>query len=561
MKILIMSMMLTSCGLPVVENRVALSKVSKNFSMIIRSEQGKRLANHLIELEVLSYLNRKTVQLANGVGVSSQEIADYLGISNKTASIHMRNSELGIYRVNRPGSGGVGIWLYHGIEALSVDAMKIDGIASIPYNHQPIIEFFTGPRIEKKLQNGLTVTTDEVAQAIGEVPNKQLTGRIKFLRDYLGIVQASGSQPRDGIWQMQGVLLAVPQQPDIPNELETIELIRQFLTTAEAKARLASKRGISAKEISDTLGLPWKRNQTFGHINRLKDELDIKSVIGAYNQIVWVDSRVVVPQQTMKELVKEFLARPEVIVKLENGEGITSKSVAKELGVEVNRIASQIGSLKGQLDIERIILVGTEQNIWIRRGVEPIVVRNSKETATKTRETMHKMFKEFFSRPEIAQRLTDGTGIVSSEIKKAFKLKSSHVVAQHLSELKDKFSIKPIRRGSGWVWINKDASYVVTKPLPPSLDKIFPSGLTLHEVFETPSIVERMTDGRGISSAEITKILGLEPQENGSTGQILRHSGKYLGIKLYIRHGDRQRLWMREGIEPTPNYRKTKTNR
>ena len=561
MKILIMSMMLTSCGLPVVENRVALSKVSKNFSMIIRSEQGKRLANHLIELEVLSYLNRKTVQLANGVGVSSQEIADYLGISNKTASIHMRNSELGIYRVNRPGSGGVGIWLYHGIEALSVDAMKIDGIASIPYNHQPIIEFFTGPRIEKKLQNGLTVTTDEVAQAIGEVPNKQLTGRIKFLRDYLGIVQASGSQPRDGIWQMQGVLLAVPQQPDIPNELETIELIRQFLTTAEAKARLASKRGISAKEISDTLGLPWKRNQTFGHINRLKDELDIKSVIGAYNQIVWVDSRVVVPQQTMKELVKEFLARPEVIVKLENGEGITSKSVAKELGVEVNRIASQIGSLKGQLDIERIILVGTEQNIWIRRGVEPIVVRNSKETATKTRETMHKMFKEFFSRPEIAQRLTDGTGIVSSEIKKAFKLKSSHVVAKHLSELKDKFSIKPIRRGSGWVWINKDASYVVTKPLPPSLDKIFPSGLTLHEVFETPSIVERMTDGRGISSTEITKILGLEPQENGSTGQILRHSGKYLGIKLYIRHGDRQRLWMREGIEPTPNYRKTKTNR
>ena len=170
------------------------------------------------------------------------------------------------------------------------------------------------------------------------------------------------------------------------------------------------------------------------------------------------------------------------------------------------------------------------------------------------------MFKEFLNRPEIAQRLTDGTGIVSLEIKKALNLKSSHVITRHLLELKDQLSIKPIKRGGQLIWIDKDASYVATKPRPASLNEVFPSGLTLYEFFAQPSIVERMTDGRGISSTEITELLGLDPQKKAAIGQMLRHSGKYLGIKKYVRRGDRKQLWMGYGVEPTPNLKKTKTN-
>ena len=260
-------------------------------------------------------------------------------------------------------------------------------------------------------------------------------------------------------------------------------------------------------------------------------------------------------QPTITELLRQFFADPKVIVKLENGQGVTSKFIAEALGVKVPQISSQIGSLKGELVIERVIRREEGDSIWIRRGVEPIIIN-------KTKDTYYKLFEEFFSRPDIARRLTNGTGLLPREIRKALNLRSSRAVTKYLLEFKDQLSIKPIERSQiyshGWLWIHKDANYV---DLPPSLNRIFPSGLTLQEFFAQPSVIRRMTDGRGLSSGKITKMLGLDPQEKQSLGQMLRHSGKHLGIKNYRRLGDQKLLWMRYGIEPIPNYKRIYKNK
>lgn len=369
-------MLITCCGVPVANDKMAQLRGRKSFSMIIRSEQGKRLADHLVELEIITYLNRKTVQLANGVGVRSQEIADYLGISNGAVVKHLKDSELALHKIRRRGSKET-IWVYRGVT---------------------------------------------------------------------GIIQ----------------------QPP-----------------------------------------------------------------------------------TVTKLLKEFFSRPEVIVKLENGEGVTSKFVAASLDVDLQRIVHQIGVLKDEFDIERAIPPYAKgDTIWTRTGVEPTAVRKDIETIRTT-------FAQLFNRPDIAQRLASGTGLTSREIKDNLSLnKSTRAISKYLLELKDELSIKPIKIAKSWLWIHKNANYVAHATIP-SLRKTFPSGLTLEEFFAQPAVVERMTDGRGISSVEIAEALGFDPSRKSSLGQILRHSGRYLGIRLYRRLGDQKMLWMRDGIEPTPNYKKS----
>lgn len=550
MKILILSMILTCCGLAVTDHKLAQLKRSKGFSMIIRSEQGKRLANHLIELEIITYLNHKTVQLSNGVGVRGQEIADYLGISNKTVVKHLQNSELDLQRVRRAGREET-VWVYNGTKVLPADALQINGIADIPYNHQPIIKFFTNANITQKLQDGVAVSTVEVAQAIGEVPNKQFNKRIKFLRAYLGIVPVHGFQPRDGIWQREGV--KPKQLPQAFEESQLLERIRQFLTTPAVKAKLADGSGISSQEIRDALNLSLKKYTTYRYVNRLKDELDIKILAGPHNTRLWVDKAVadINREPTVTELLREFLARPEIIAKLENGEGITSRFIAASLGVALGRITSSIGNLKDEFNLEQVITRSGEDNIWTRRSAELTAVRKNSEA------DVLEAFAEFFNRPDIAQQLTNGYGITSREIKDGLNLnKSAYAITKYLVNLTDELSIKIIRKDNGGVvWIHKDTSYIGTERLPPTLRQPFPSGLTLEEFFAQPAVVARMTDGRGIAIAEIAEALG-HSQGAGSLGQMLRHSAKYLGIKSYARRGDQKRLWMRDGIEPIPNYKK-----
>ena len=529
---------------------MALLKGRKSFSMIIRSEQGKRLADHLVEIEVTSYLNRKTVQLANGVGVRSQEIADYLGISIKAAAKHLRNSEL---RQARRGGTDEVIWLYDGIRPLSVDALQIDGIATEPYNYQPVIDFFTNAHMAKKLHRGETVSTAEVAQALDEVPSRRFDERIKFLSSYLGIVQQRTSRPYDNVWYKEGAK-QLPKAHKSNKDPESLELIRQFLMTPTVEAKLTDGRGISSKEIAIALDLPWDGRKIFSYVNALKDELGIKKVVGLLDKRWWIKNDSELNQRpTVLELLKEFFSRPEIVVKLANGEGVTSRFIAESLDVGLKSITGLIGRVKGDFDLVQFT-TPYGNSIWVKHSVEPIAIREH-------RKHVHKTLAEFLDRPDIAQRLADGTGIFAREIKADLNLdRSTNSINKALLTLKDELLIKSLKAGNSKVWINKEASYRLAKiknNRPSSLSVRFPSGLTLEEFFTTPSIVKQLTDGRGVASTEIIDALGLDSQQKASLGQRLRHSSKYLGIKRYVRGGDRQVLWMREGIKPTPNFKKT----
>lgn len=562
MKTLVLSMAVTSCGLPVADSKMSLLKHGKNFSMIVRSKQGKRLADHLVELEIISYLNRKTVQLANGVGVRSQDLADYLGISNRSVIKHLKNNELNVRQVRR-GGGGEEVWLYDETIALSSGALLIEGIQNIPYNYQPLINFFTNTSMIKKLHKGVAVSTIEIAQALGETPNKQFTARIKFLRDYLGIEQQPASRPHDSLWYKKGIV--IEQSPEVNKLSRTfkdpqfLELIRVFFAEPTVKAQLTDGRGISSKEIAVALDLPWDGRKIFSYVNELKDELDIKKVIGPSDKRLWVKNGYDVRKEArITGLLKDFFSRPEIVAKLDNGQGVTSSFIAESIGVELRRITSIVGVLKSEFNLVRFLSPSGQEGIWVRAGIEPIAIRERHKRLQKDREALI----EFFNRPKIAQRLTNGTGIVAREIKDTLQLdKSAKAINHLLLTLKDDLSIKPIRIDNGQLWIGKDADTSLAKrqsARPSSLSIRFPSGLTLDEFFAQPAIVERLTDGRGISSAEVIDALGLDPQQKASLGQRLRHSSKYLGIKLYTRRGDRKTLWMREGIEPTPNSRQSR---